>query len=251
MKTIMRNMIQMISLLMLTGFLATLGAMTPYEIMELVDEQRSPDTARSRMTMRIFRTLNTEEYDREIRIITYARGTEESHMEFVTPRNIRGLRVLDLAGVIRVFFPSTGRVRNIGSSDRGGSVGGVGGDFSYEDMGGSGFITDYHNFEFVSESAENWQISGVPKDKDSQYSRLVFHIDKKLYIPVQIDYFDGSKQVKQLTASDIQMIDDRNVATHLIMKNYERNSRTEIRLTDVEWNVDLNDDLFHPNRFYR
>lgn len=241
-----------VSLMLFGAFMTlTLTAKTPYEIMEMVDEQRSPETARSRMTMRIFRTLDAEVHDREIRIVTYARGMDESLMEFVTPRNIRGLKVLDAGGAIRVFFPSTGRVRNIGSSDRGGSVGGVGGDFSYEDMGGSGFTSDYGDFELISETAEIWQIAGVPLDKDSQYSRLVFWIDKKLHIPVRVDYYDGAKQVKQLEASQIEVIDGRNVATHLIMKNIERNSRTEIRLADVEWNIPLNDDLFHPNRFYR
>ncbi len=226
-------------------------AKSPKEIMEMVDEQRSPDSARSRMTMRIYRTLNAKEHDREIRIVSYARGTTDSHMEFVTPRSIRGLRVLDLDGTIRVFFPSTGRVRNIGSGDRGGSVGGVGGDFTYEDMGGSGFMSDYRNFEVIEENTQLWKISGIPLDEDSQYSKLTFHIDKELYIPVQIDYYDNKTKSKQLMASDIQVIDNRNVATHLIMKNIKNNSRTEIRLADLEWDVSLPDELFHPNRFYR
>ncbi len=248
-----RKIRQMMTVLIIIGGLTSvqLAAKTPYEIMQLVDEQRSPETARSRMTMRIFRTLDAEEHDREIRMITYARGVNESHMEFVTPRNIRGLRVLDSEGVIRVFFPSTGRVRNIGSGDRGGSVGGVGGDFSYEDMGGSGFTTDYGGFELVLESSDMWQISAMPLDENSHYSKLVFHIDKDLYIPIQIDYYSSSEMVKHLAASQIRQIDGRSVATHLIMKNFENNSRTEIRLADVEWNIPLEDDLFHPNRFYR
>ncbi len=227
------------------------GQSTAEQIMRKVDEQRSPSTARSRMSMRIFRTLDATEADREIRMLSYARGIEDSHLEFVSPRNIRGLRVLDLDGAIRVFFPSTGRVRNIGSSDRGSSVGGVGGDFSYEDMGGSGFLADYRDFEITGETSEVWKIAAVPVDENSRYSRLVFHVEKQRHIPVQIYYYENGEKAKELQASRIREISGRNVATHLVMRNIKNNSRTEILMDEVEWDVPLDDDLFHPNRFFR
>lgn len=252
MKRIVNILPAIIIIMMATAvFPAEILSKSPAEIMEMVDEQRSPDTARSRMTMRIFRSLDAEEHDRELRIVSYARGITDSHMEFVTPRSIGGLRVLDLDGAVRVFFPSTGRVRNISSGDRSGSVGGVGGDFTYEDMGGAGFTSDFGDFELVEETTEIWKISGVPYDDDSQYSKLIFYIDKQLHVPVQIDYYENGTKTKQLEASNIRKIDDRNVATHLIMKNIKNNSRTEIRLAEVEWDIPLEDDLFHPNRFYR
>lgn len=221
------------------------------EVMREVDAQRGPETARSRMTMRIFNSLESDTHDREVRLLSYARGTTDSLIEFVSPRSIAGLRVLDLDGAIRVFFPSTGRVRNIGGAGRRGSVGGVGGDFSYEDMGGSGFMRDYEQFRMEEESGERWVISAVPLDADSQYSRLVFHVHKENYVPVRIDYFEDATQVKRLGASRIREIGGRNVATHLAMFNMQEDSRTEIRMHDVEWDVPLRDDLFHPNRFHR
>ena len=221
------------------------------EVMREVDAQRGPETARSRMTMRIYDSLEASTHDREIRLLSYGRGVTDSHIEFVSPRSITGLRVLDLDGAIRVFFPSTGRVRNIGGAGRRGSVGGVGGDFSYEDMGGSGFINDYEQFRMEEKSASRWIISAVPRDSDSQYSRLVFHVQKENHVPVRIDYFENGTQVKRLEASRIQEISGRNVATHLVMFNMKEDSRTEIRMHDLEWDVPLSDDLFHPNRFHR
>lgn len=224
---------------------------TAREIMQEVDAQRGPETARSRMTMRIYESLDSDRHDREIRLLSYSRGVTDSLIEFASPRSIAGLRVLDLDGAIRVFFPSTGRVRNIGGSGRRGSIGGVGGDFSYEDMGGSGFMNDYHQFRMEEESESVWVISGIPQDPDSQYSRLVFHIARDNHVPIRIDYFENGSAVKRLDASRIEEIDGRNVATHLVMRNMKDNSRTEIRMHDVEWNVDLRADLFHPNRFHR
>ena len=224
---------------------------SPAEIMERVDEQRGPDTSRARMIMRIFNDADSSDYDREIRMLSYGRGSEESLIEFVSPTNIRGLRVLDLDGAIRVFFPSTGRVRNISGTARGGSVGGVGGDFTYEDMGGAGFATDYGEFTMEDDSGDTWVISGVPTDDDSRYSRLVFHIDKERYVPVRIDYYENATQVKQLDAGRIQNIAGRYVATDLTMHNIAENSRTAIRMQDVAWDVSLDSDLFDPNRFHR
>ena len=142
-------------------------------------------------------------------------------------------------------------MRNIGGAGRRGSVGGVGGDFSYEDMGGSGFMNNYHQFRMQEETSSRWVIAALPRDADSQYSRLVFHVNRENYVPVQIDYFENGSQVKRPEASRIQQIEGRNVATHLVMFNIKDDSRTEIRMHDVEWDVPLSDDLFHPNRFHR
>ncbi len=244
-----------IGLLILLLMAVTAGATpeSPGQIMQRVDEQRGPESSRARMIMRIFNDAGAGagDYDREIRMLSYGRGADESLIEFVSPRSIRGLRVLDLDGAIRVFFPSTGRVRNISGTARGGSVGGVGGDFTYEDMGGAGFATDYGDFEMEDDSAGRWVISGAPSDEDSQYSRLVFHIDKERYVPVRIDYYENRTQVKRLDAGGIQNIAGRYVATELTMHNFADNSRTAIRMQDVEWDVPLDDDLFDPNRFHR
>ncbi len=244
-------------MMMITPFLLGVAVpvqaadLTAEQIMERVDEQRGPGTARSRMTMRIYPTLDSQEHQREIRLLSYSRGVSESLIEFAAPRSITGLRVLDIEGVVRVFFPSTGRVRNIGGSGRGGSVGGVGGDFSYEDMGGAGFMTDYHSFTIESHTSDRWVVTGIPRSDDSQYTRLVFHIDGTRFVPVQIDYHDAQGMVKQLEALRIETVGARNVATHLVMRNLRENSRTEIRMHDVEWEIPLPQDLFHPARFHR
>ncbi|TVR02337.1 MAG: outer membrane lipoprotein-sorting protein [Spirochaetaceae bacterium] len=239
--------------LMFVGPIGPIAAQSrsPESVMQQVDAQRGPETARSRMTMRIYNSLDASAHDREIRLLSYGRGVSDSLIEFVSPRSIAGLRVLDLDGAVRVYFPSTGRVRNIGGAGRRGSVGGVGGDFSYEDMGGSGFMNDYHRFRMEEETGSLWVISAVPRDADSQYSRLVFHVNRDNYVPVRIDYFENDTPVKRLDASRIQEIGGRNVATHLVMNNMQDDSRTEIRMHEVEWDVPLSDDLFHPNRFHR
>ena len=221
------------------------------EIMRAVDEQRGPGTSRSRMTMRIYGSLEADEHDRELRLEAYGRGTEDSLIEFVSPRSIAGLRVLDTGGTIRVFFPSTGRVRNIGGRARGGAVGGVGGDFSYEDMGGAGFIADYTDFAIEDEDEESWVISARPRDPDSRYSRLEFHVEREMYVATRIDYYENREPMKRLDAGRIEEIGEHNVATHLVMRNFAEDSRTEIRMHDLVWDLPLDDDLFHPHRFHR
>lgn len=243
----------------LAGLAATLALATtnpaladdPAAIMARVDEQRRSDTRRATMVMRIYPEIDSNRGMRELGLLNLGRGVDESFIEFRAPRNIAGLRVLDLDGAVRVFFPSTGRVRNISGRARQGSVGGVGGDFTYEDMGGAGFATDYTDFQMEGSDGQGWVISGRPRARDSAYDRLVFHIARDTLVPLRIDYMSGGQQAKQLEARNIRQVGGRHVAMHLIMRNYAEGSRTEIHTESIEWDVPVDAARFHPNRFHR
>jgi hypothetical protein len=75
-------------------------------------------------------------------------------MEFVEPRSIKGLKILSIGDDTWLFFPSTGRVQKIAGTSKEDSVQGVGGDFSYEDMGGGTFDENY-NFTLVSSDSQS------------------------------------------------------------------------------------------------
>ncbi|TVR93646.1 MAG: outer membrane lipoprotein-sorting protein [Spirochaetaceae bacterium] len=230
----------------------SLAAISPSEIMERVEEQRRSESSRSRMTMLVYPDANSERDVREFNIITYGRGQDDSYMEFVSPRSIQGLRVLDLDGATRVYFPSTGRVRNITGRSRSGSVGGVGGDFSYEDMGGGSLLETYGEFQLKEEQGDVYVVSAVPTDPDSSYSRVILYVDKDTYTTSRVEYFEnGSEPSKVLTTSRVRVVSGRNVPTEMVMENLERRSRTVIRIHDIAFDGPVDARLFHPNRFYR
>lgn len=220
------------------------------EVMRRVSEAQDADTAAMRISMHIFDSLETNE-SRDLFIESYGRGDTESYMEFVAPRSIAGLRIQDLDGEIRVFFPSTGRVRRIASGQKGGSVGGVGGDFSYEDMGG-GDLLDEYTFAMVSETGDTWVIRGVPTDPDSSYDYLVYTIEKERLVANRIEYYtEDNGHEKTMTAQTFQTIQGRLLATELTMVNLRKQRRTVLRIHQAAFDVAMDDRLFNPNRFYR
>ncbi len=228
----------------------TAGAQDATEIMRRVSDEQDADTAAMRISMHIYDSLESDE-SRDLFIESYGRGDTENYMEFVAPRSIAGLRVQDLDGEIRVFFPSTGRVRRIASGQKSGSVGGVGGDFSYEDMGGGELLDDY-TFSMVDETPAAWVIRGIPTDPDSSYNHLIYTIDRERLVATRIEYFtEDHGREKTLTAETFQTIQGRLIATELTMMNHRRHRRTQLVIHQAAFDVPMDDRFFNPNRFYR
>lgn len=229
---------------------AGLAAQDATEIMRAVEEEQDAETSAMRISMHVYDRVDSTE-SRDMYIESYGRGDEESYMEFISPRSIKGLRVQDLDGEVRVFFPSTGRVRRIASGQKGGSVGGVGGDFSYEDMGGGSLLEDYR-FTLLRDERDQYVIRAVPTDPESSYEYLVYFVEKDRNIVTRIEYYtreDGHE--KTLTAEAFRTIEGRLVATELTMENHAKHRKTVIRIHDARFDLALDDRYFNPNRFYR
>ncbi|MFH2114656.1 MAG: outer membrane lipoprotein-sorting protein, partial [Spirochaetota bacterium] len=137
----------------------------PYAIIDMVEERQNAVTGKSEISMLVYPDINDKGNHRDMRLLSYSRGQDESYMEFITPKSIQGLRILSVDGNQWVYFPSTGRVRKIASKSKDESVSGVGGDFSYEDLGG-GTMREKYNLFLKESSPGTWVIEGLAKEKD-------------------------------------------------------------------------------------
>jgi len=251
-RTSRRALVVALALLSLAAGLSPQGALAQdaTEIMRSVEEQQDAGTSAMRISMHVYDRPDSDE-SRDMYIESYGRGDDESYMEFVSPRSLKGLRVQDLDGEVRVFFPSTGRVRRIASGQKSGSVGGVGGDFSYEDMGGGSLLEEYE-FTLMREERGSYVIRGVPTDSESSYDYLTYYVDRNHNVVTRIEYYtpeDGHE--KTMTADSFERIEGRLLATEITMENHRKHRRTVLRIHDVRFDVALDDRYFNPNRFYR
>jgi hypothetical protein len=242
---------QMIGILFvaINAAMAAAADQSALEIIRKVDETQTVDTSASETLLRIYPNEKNEKDFREFRVTGYGRGSDDSYMEFMEPMSIRGLKVLTLADDTWLFFPSTGRVRKIAGKSKGESVQGVGGDFSYEDLGGGTFEAKY-DFTILNEDSRSWTLEGITKKKDPVYTRIVLHISKANYLPMKIEFFtekDGHQ--KTLVLSDVKKIDGRDVATVMIMTNHKKRSKTVVRTLKVAYSVPLADKFFNPTQF--
>ncbi len=238
-------------LIFAAGTVFLYAAEDPYDIMDMVEEQQSAETGKSEISMMVYPDLNDKENHRDMRILIYSRGDDESYMEFITPRSIKGLRILTVDGNQWVYFPSTGRVRKIASKSKDQSVSGVGGDFSYEDLGG-GNMREKYNLTILESNSENWIIEGISKDEDSVYSRIVMTINKDRLMRMKIEYYSEDKgHFKDLIIQKVENLGGREVPVQMVMVNREKESMTVIVTHTAEYDIYIDDRYFNATRFYK
>lgn len=221
------------------------------EIMSRIDEKQTAETSRSRMIMQVYPVAGSDRNVREYRIENFSREPEDAYMEFVAPRSIRGLTVQELGEEIRVYFPSTGRIRRITGEQRGGSVGGVGGDFSYEDMGSGTYAEDY-DLSTEQETSSQWIIRGVPTDEESTYEHVLFYVDKDSVRVAKTEFFtDEDGHLKTLHHEQYRSVGGVEIPTRLRMVNHVEERETVVEIAAYQSNVSIDEKYFNPNRFYR
>jgi hypothetical protein len=233
----------------LPAFAVNLGAEDALTIIRKVDAKMHSDTERQEMTMTVYPDMNDANNKREFSVAGYSRGDDDQFMEFVAPKTIKGLRVLGKGDDNWVYFPSTGRTRKIAGKSKKDSVQGVGGDFSYEDMGGGTFEKKY-DFRLVNEDAKTWILEGPSKKPDSAYSKAVITVDKANFLPKKIEYYtDEDGHYKDLLLEDVKVIGGRETATRMTMINLKKESKTVVAIRAAEYDIPVDDKYFNPSRF--
>jgi outer membrane lipoprotein-sorting protein len=218
-------------------------------IVRAVDAKMHSDTARQEMTMTTYPDARDDKNKREFTIKSYSKGDDDSYMEFLEPRSIRGLRILGKGDDNWVFFPSTGRTRKIAGKSKKDSVQGVGGDFSYEDIGGGTYESKY-SFRLTGSDEKTWTLEGAPKKADAVYSKVVLVVDKATSLPARAEF--SSKEdghYKDLVFSDVKVLGGRETSTRMTMTNLKKGSKTAVLIRAADFDVSVDERYFNPSRF--
>ena len=250
MKTTMRiSVAAMVFVLAATA--AVFAEQSALEIIREVERRQSTETSKAELSMLVYPDAGDPGNVREFKVISYGRGEEDSYMQFVEPRSIKGLSILSRGGDQWVYFSSTGRVRKIAGKSKKQSVRGVGGDFSYEDLS-AGDWEEKYNFRISTSDSRQWVLEGTPKDVDSVYSRILISVDKERYTSSKIEYYTEEEgHYKDLEMSEFKEMDGREVPTRMVMTNHDKNSKTVIITHAMRHDVPIDDKYFNPTRFYK
>lgn len=219
-------------------------------IIRKVDEIGKTTTSVAKMSMLTFPYSEDNSNYRDMKVLAYGQGEDDSYMEFISPKSIKGLRILSREGDQWVYFPSTGRVRKIASKSKDKSVQGVGGDFSYEDLGG-GSMEEKYTFKILSSDKDSWTLEGIPIE-ESAYSKILITINKDNYLTLKVEFYtekDGHK--KDLISEEFKTISGRLMPTRMIMTNLIKKSKTVVIIHEAEYDVPIDDKYFNPMRFYK
>jgi outer membrane lipoprotein-sorting protein len=224
--------------------------LTADQILNTLTETMNPEQSRGIMEMTIITTTGQE---RTFKYEIFSKGKgEKSLMKYLSPQRVKDQTILMLndANDIWTYFPRTKRIRKLATHAKKQKV--EGSDFSYEDMGASNtFIEEYEAVRLDDEKKESRQCYKLELTRKPQssasYSRVVMWVDKEKYVPLVVDYYhddDPELWEKQLICSDIRLIDNIYTPFKCTMFNKLDNTQTSMEIIQVDYDVDLPDDLF-------
>lgn len=190
----------------------------------------------------ILRNKQGQESTREIRTSTLeiTGDGDKSLSIFDTPADVRGTAFLSHTHALKsddqwLFLPALNRVKRISSSNKSGPY--MGSEFAYEDI--SSQEVGKYTYKWLHDEALNGRdcfvMERYPLDKNSGYTRQVAWMDKTIYQPLKVDYYDRKNSLlKTQTFNDYQLYLDKfwrpdnmeminhqtGKSTVLLMKNF-------------------------------
>ncbi len=142
-------------------------------------------------------------------------------------------------------LPEVEKVRRVRSKRLRGPV--LGTDFSYEDLQRLRDPIDRNALELVGVSEAlgrtTWLLETLPgAEGDSEYGRVLTHVDQSTCLPIRIDLFDHDDRLrKQLHApiEEIRRVGDARLPYVFVMEDLRRATRTTIRVERFDSTPDL------------
>lgn len=145
-----------------------------------------------------------------------------------------------------LFIPALNMVRKIAASDRRSSF--IGSDFTYEDISGRDIEDDNHSIvkEEKVGGRDCYVIKSVPGDeKGTDYAYKLSWIDKERWLPLKEEYQSKKGELQKVfTADEVKEVSGLWTITRRTMRNMESGHRTEVSFEKVEYNLNIEDELF-------
>ena len=201
--------------------------------------------------MKVIQKVITPSGDtRTFNLLSYTlNGNEKALTHYISPEQVRGMKVLSLrdGNDIWSYFPRTNRVRKLASSARKRRV--QGSDFTYDDMAQGKMVKQWHGKVVGEEKIGDkacYKLELYPTDEGPKsYKRIFIWIDKAVYVPYRIDYYDlDNYLLKRLEIKDYKTISGVHIPFNYTMVNLTDGGKTLMKVADAEVNVTLDPVMF-------
>lgn len=169
------------------------------------------------------------------------KGTDKRMFRFTVPASQTGIAVLSLPNdVMYLYLPAFGKERRIATSAKNQNFAGT--DFSYDDMESVLFSVKYTP-KILKTETDVFVLELTPK-KQSDYSKVIAHINKTNYYPVKMEYYDkGGNKIKEAKYT-FKKIGNYWNAAEIEMTDLKKNHKTKMQMSDIKYDVGLTDDDF-------
>jgi len=235
-----------------TGFVRSGYAqdLTGTEVLENVEDAIDASSAEIALTMELYNAAG-DKRERSMTIYTEeSDNTNRSFMKFTAPADVEGTAFLSLEqsnGVeeMYLYMPVLGNIRRIAGSQKNGSF--VGTDFTYNDMtilGGGNYKEDYQS-EVLESSETEYVLKLTPTDEEIEYSYTKMWVPTDKWFPTRIEFYGSDTQLqKVLSNEEYEEIEGYWTARKITMENVRDETRTVLQLTEVQYDIDIPDNIF-------
>lgn len=236
-----------------TFFTSGLFSLTGRDIMEMVEEKDSPNSAHALVELNITEADGSVK-NRVIEMWSKEDDDELSNqiMVFRAPASVKNTRFLikeNGDGDDKwIFLPALGKARRIAASDGESSF--MGTEFTYDDMS-SRDIDDYTYKYLGDETVDGYDcymVEATPIDlDDNQYSKTVAWIvkDEDILTPIKMELYNKKGELnKILTIDELEKIEGYWIPNSTTMKNILNNRASTILNKKIELDQKTNPALF-------
>lgn len=192
----------------------------------------------------ILRNQQGDESKREIRLRSMeVKGDGDKSLSiFDTPADVKGTAFLSFTHALKaddqwLYLPALKRVKRISSQNKSGPF--MGSEFAYEDIS-SQEVEKYH-YKFLNEEIydghNTFVIEQTPTYEHSGYSKLQVWMDKEMYRPLKIDFYDRKGALlKTLTQHDYKLYADHFYRpSKMEMINHVNQKSTILKWSDYKF----------------
>ncbi len=177
---------------------------------------------------------------------------------FDSPRDIKGTAFLSYTHALKpdeqwLYLPALKRVKRISSNNKSGPF--MGSEFAYEDF--TSQEVEKYRYQYIRDEAldgrDTFVIERYPIYKYSGYTRLLTWLDKEMYQPLKVEFYDRKKSLlKTLTLSDHQQyLGQYWRPNQMRMVNHQTKKSTDLNWTDYHLRTGLNSRDFDRNSLKR
>jgi outer membrane lipoprotein-sorting protein len=221
------------------------GEITAREVLDHVDDLFRGNSSFGTFSMQVV----TEHYRREMKLEGWSRGKDHSLIRILAPRKEKGTATLKAGSDIWNYLPKVNRVIKVPSSMMGGSW--MGSHFTNDDLVKESRMTDDYTYEITfrgeREGREVIDLTLTPLPEAAVvWGKVTVTVLKEGWIPLALDYYDEDMNLaRTMSYSDVRNLGGRRIPAKVEMRPTDKpGEHTEIVYHDMEFDLDLPDDLF-------
>jgi hypothetical protein len=208
----------------------------------------------------ILRNRHGEESIREVRnkSLEVEGDGDKAQSIFDSPHDVKGTAFLSHTHALKpddqwLYLPALKRVKRISSNNKSGPF--MGSEFAYEDIASQ--EVEKYTYKYLRDEAIDGRpcfvVERYPAYKHSGYTRLVTWVDKEMYQPLKVEFYDRKGELlKTLTQSDYkQYLDKFWRPGKMAMINHQTQKSTDIFWQDYKFGNGLSNRDFDRNSLKR